>query len=371
MPYLRECLENLQLSRMRNFCFRKQFTSMTPALQLEFSHRIRIALFLFLLVPQISQAASVESDALQPAKLVLQRLIPSLQSQVSLSQLQRNDRCDEFQISGTTGNIRVAATSNVAALFGVNWYFRHVAHLQISPNGDQLGKVNKLPEPSGIIEKKSCYAFRYALNENTDGYSTPYWDWPRWEHEIDVLAFSGMNTVPIERGADAILYQTFRDFGYSDTEIRYWIAQPAHQNWQLMGNLCCFDEPVSRQLLNRRVQSAKNESSPASANSGSHPFFLATSALSRKILPCGIRVRMLSLRARGTASNDPHGSTRVIRSLPKSQSLSINMSANFSATQPSTIWNLFQEGGTPGDVPVSAAANCIQKALQLAHPGAL
>src|SRR6201996_6014515 len=61
----------------------------------------------------------------------------------------------------------------------------------------------------------------------------------------------------VERGMDAVLYETFRDFGYSDAEIRGWITQPAHQNWQLMGNLCCFDEPISRDLLDRRIRSAR------------------------------------------------------------------------------------------------------------------
>ena len=113
--------------------------------------------------------------------------------------------------------------------------------MQFSPNGDQFRTQGRLPAPSEAIEKESPYAFRYALNENTDGYSTPYWDWPRWEREVDLLAASGINAVLVERGTDVVLYRTFRDFGYSDSEIRRWITSPAHQNWQLMGNLCCFD----------------------------------------------------------------------------------------------------------------------------------
>src|SRR5258708_34115257 len=61
----------------------------------------------------------------------------------------------------------------------------------------------------------------------------------------------------VERGMDAVLYRTFRSVGYADGEIRDWITQPAHQNWQLMGNLCCFNGPISNALLRKRVSSAR------------------------------------------------------------------------------------------------------------------
>ena len=51
------------------------------------------------------------------------------------------------------------------------------------------------------------------------------------------LSLSGFNAVLIQRGNDLAVYQVFRDMGYSDAEIRKWITQPAHQNWQLMGTV--------------------------------------------------------------------------------------------------------------------------------------
>ena len=90
---------------------------------------------------------------------------------------------------------------NPQSLYGVNWYLKYVAHLQVSPNGVQLGPANVvLPAPQSPIEKPALYPWRYALNENADGYSTPYWDEGRWQHEIDILAMSGTNAILIERG---------------------------------------------------------------------------------------------------------------------------------------------------------------------------
>jgi len=193
---------------------------------------------------------------LQPARGVLNRLLPRQASQFDLDAMGSKNGRERFRISQAHGRIKIAGSTSSALLFGVNWYLKYVAHVQISPNGDQI-PARRFPLPRRTIEKETPYPYRYALNENVDGYTSPYWDWSRWEREIDVLALSGINAVLVERGTDSVLYRTFRDFGYSDSELRGWITQPAHQNWQLMGNLCCFNGPISDELLKQRASSAR------------------------------------------------------------------------------------------------------------------
>jgi alpha-N-acetylglucosaminidase len=323
-----------------------------------------------LLAPARSLGAGGEAVQFRPARAALQRLIPSLEQQFSLVPLERADGCQHVRVSGSAGHIEIAATSNVAALFGVNWYLKYEAHLQISTNGDQLGSSPQLPAPATPIEKTTCYPVRYALNENTDGYSTPYWDWDRWQREIDVLAASGVNVILVERGMDAVLDATFRDFGYSDAEIRQWITQPAHQNWELMGNLCCFDEPISRRLLDRRVRSARRIVARL-RELGITPVFPGFYGL----VPADFAQR--------------HPGTHVVQQgswngfrrpgwLDPRDPLFASVAASFYRHQrqvfgDSTIYDmeLFQEGGTPGNVPVGPASHAVQQALLRAHPDAL
>ena len=169
-------------------------------------------------------------------------------AQFELSAMQAGGGHERFRISNANGRIKVEGTTPSSLLFGVNWYLKYVAHVEISTNGMRLGSSRPWPLPAAAIERETPYAYRYALNQNIDGYTAPYWSWARWEHEIDILALSGINAMIVERGMDTVLYETFRDVGYSDAEIRGWITQPAHQNWQLMGNLCCFAGPISREV---------------------------------------------------------------------------------------------------------------------------
>ena len=323
-----------------------------------------------LLLALCSQAAVAQTST-RPAEEVLQRLMPGLAPQFQLELRPPDTEGDAFNISGTAGHIRVQAKTIPTLLYGVNWYLKYVAHLQVSTDGVQLGHAGLvLPAPPQLIEKPVLYKIRYALNENADGYSAPYWSDARWQHEIDILALSGTNAILIERGADLVLYQTFRDAGYSDTAIRNWITQPAHQNWQLMGNMCCFIEPISMDLLRKRADSAKKLIAML-RSLGITPVLPGYYG----IVPANFAT--LHPGAHVITQGDWNGFTRPGWIDPRSLDFA-KLSASFYRHQhdlfgDSAIYDMeiLQEGGAVGNVPIGHAARLIQFALEKAHPGAL
>ncbi|RDS82694.1 alpha-N-acetylglucosaminidase [Dyella psychrodurans] len=315
-----------------------------------------------------AHGADTPTFDIRPEQGVLERLMPHQAAQFELVSITAKDGHERFRISSEHGRIKIEGSTPSALLFGVDWYLKYVAHVQISPNGDRIGSA-PFPLPTTAIEKETPYAYRYALNENVDGYTAPYWDWPRWQREIDVLALSGINAVLVERGMDTVLYQTFRDVGYSDGEIRHWITQPAHQNWQLMGNLCCFNGPISTTLMQKRAASAQKIIARL-RELGITPvlpgFYGIVPADFQKKFP----------KARVVPQGEWAGFTRPGWLDPRDPMFA-KLAASFYRHQrelfgDSSIYDMevFQEGGDSGDVPVPEAARDVQNALLAAHPDA-
>ncbi|HEX3569841.1 MAG TPA: alpha-N-acetylglucosaminidase [Acidobacteriaceae bacterium] len=333
-----------------------------------------LALALFPAAASVAQQPRYEDKSVAAAHAVLEREMPQIASQIHLH-LAGGDyagKPDGFRISGSAGDIRIQAATTPTLLFGVNWYLKYVAHLNVSPNGSNFGPPGqRLPAVAAPITIQALYPVRYALNENTDGYTTPYWDFARWQHEIDIMALSGFNAILIQRGNDLAVYQAFRDIGYTDADIRAWITHPAHQNWQLMGNMCCFVEPISLELMQKRADSARQILAQLRAL-GITP-----------VLPgfWGVVPADFAKHAPGAhvvvQTNPWNGFQRPAWLDPRDPAFG-RLAASFYKHQQelfgeTSIYDMetFQEGGQAGDVPVAEGARAIQKALNTAHPDAL
>jgi len=327
----------------------------------------RLALLLLALFA--SQTALPAGFDIKPEQNVLMRLLGDRAAQFELAAMDAAGGHERFRITNAHGRIKVEGSTPSSLLFGVNWYLKYVAHVGISTNGMRLGPARAWPLPPAAIEGETPYAYRYALNQNIDGYTAPYWSWTRWEHEIDVLALSGINAMIVERGMDSVLYETFREAGYADEEIRGWITQPAHQNWQLMGNLCCFDGPISRKLMQKRALSARQIITRL-RELGITPVLPGFYG----IVPADFQKKFPN--AHVVAQGEWAGFTRPGWLDPRDPMFE-KLAGAFYRHQhelfgDSSAYDMevFQEGGESGDVPVPEAARNVQRALTAAHPEA-
>ncbi|MCK8467916.1 alpha-N-acetylglucosaminidase [Microbacterium sp. KSW4-16] len=104
---------------------------------------------------------------------------------------------------------------------------------------------------------RTPFAIRYHLNVVTHGYSTPYWDWARWEQELDWMALHGVTHPLVLTGYEAVLAETLGLLGIDEAIARTWIGSAAHLPWMSMGGVHDFGGPLPSRWDERRLALAR------------------------------------------------------------------------------------------------------------------
>ena len=159
---------------------------------------------------------------------------------------------DYYTVGKNGGLIVVEGNSPVALCRGAYHYLKSYCNSIVTWSGKRIEMPEELPEPA--INVKSPYKYRYYFNVVTHGYSTAYWDWQRWEREIDWMALHGINMPLIPGAHEAILKRVWLKLGLTQEEIGKYFSGPAHFPWNRMGNLNGFDGPFPESFYEKQLQ---------------------------------------------------------------------------------------------------------------------
>ena len=79
-----------------------------------------------------------------------------------------------------------------------------------------------------------------------------WWDWDRWEHELNLMAMNGVNMPLLILGQEYIWNQVWtQDFNISQDDVDSFNAGPAYAAWFYMGNLQSWEGPITQGYMNR------------------------------------------------------------------------------------------------------------------------
>ena len=162
--------------------------------------------------------------------------------EVSVS-LDKNDGHDVYETTVTDGRLNVKASSGVAACRGFYDFVKNNGAGIASWTGNRLDWPAKLAD-SETVSVTSPFKHHYYFNVVTFGYTTPYWDWARWEREIDWMALHGIDMPLALVANEAITARVWKKLGLTDEEIAAYFVGPAHFPWMRMGNISSIDGPL-------------------------------------------------------------------------------------------------------------------------------
>ncbi len=142
-----------------------------------------------------------------------------------------------FELDRHKDKVVVRADSYVNMAAGVGWYLKYYAGVHLSWNCMTADLPDVLPPVTRKERHETDLPYRYYLNYCTYSYSMAFWDWERWEKEIDWMALHGVNMPLMIIGADVVWFNVLSRLGYTREEADRFIAGPAFQAWWLMNNL--------------------------------------------------------------------------------------------------------------------------------------
>lgn len=166
-----------------------------------------------------------------------------------------NAAVGEAEASG--GVLTLRGTDPVATAAAFAHYLAQHADRRLTWEAPRLDPP--LPRwPEAPRERRaSPFGIRYHLNVVTHGYSAAFWDWPRWERELDWMALHGVTHPLVLTGYEAVLAETLQRSGVPTADVIAWIGSAAHLPWMSMGGMHSFGGPLPARWMQRRVELAR------------------------------------------------------------------------------------------------------------------
>ncbi|KAJ6375610.1 hypothetical protein OIU77_000567, partial [Salix suchowensis] len=104
----------------------------------------------------------------------------------------------------------------------------------------------------GILVQRPV-PWNYYSNAVTSSYSFAWWDWKRWEKEIDWMALQGINLPLAFTGQEAIWQKVFQKFNNSKEDLDDFFGGPAFLAWSRMANLHRWGGPLPQSWFDQQL----------------------------------------------------------------------------------------------------------------------
>lgn len=218
----------------------------------------KIILTIIVFIAGIQQAKTQDAnEAQQEINKLIKRVVPKHASQFTTAFIEADRGQDVFEIEDNNGRIMLRGNNGVSIASALNYYLKNITKNHISWNGSNLQLPAVLPLVKQKIRIVSPHQYRYYLNYCTFNYTMSWWNWERWEKEIDWMALNGINLPLAITGQNSVWNRVYTELGFTQHELRDFFSGPAYFNWLWMGNLDAWGGPLPVSFMNRQEELEK------------------------------------------------------------------------------------------------------------------
>lgn len=191
---------------------------------------------------------------LKAAYDLIERVVPGYGKQFTLELISPENGQDVYEIAGKGNKVVLRGNNQVSIATAFNQYLKYTCKVHVSWFGDQLKLPQKLPIPQTVQRNTINGKYRVYFNYCTLSYTASWWNWERWQRELDYMAMNSINTPLSVIGLEGVWYHTLLRFGFSDEEARSYLVDPAHFAWQWMPNIESFGGPLPKSWIDSHIK---------------------------------------------------------------------------------------------------------------------
>jgi len=179
----------------------------------------------------------------------IERVIPGKSSSFIIESIPQENGKDVFELDSRGGKIVLRGNNGLSVASALNYYLKNYCGCDIGWNGTNLNLPAVLPVVKTRVYKITPYRYRYYLNYCTFNYSMSWWDWNRWQKEIDWMALNGINMPLAITGEEAIWQDVYKQMGFTDKQLDEFFSGPAYFSWFWMGNIDAWGGPLPQHWM--------------------------------------------------------------------------------------------------------------------------
>jgi alpha-N-acetylglucosaminidase len=197
------------------------------------------------------------SDTKGEAADLVGRILGAAAQRVSV-EIAPSTGSDTVEIEASGGEVRLVGSSGIAVAVGLRHYLEQSCGVQVTWLDEPIPVPDAFPSLSRT-RPAARFPIRYHLNYVTFAYSTLFWQWDRWEREIDRMAMHGINAPLALTGHEAVWRAVLLGEGMSDDEVAAYLGGAPYLPFLWMGCLTGWDRPLpegwidARERLGRRI----------------------------------------------------------------------------------------------------------------------
>jgi Alpha-N-acetylglucosaminidase (NAGLU). len=210
-----------------------------------------ILLFCLTFAIQMVWAKDKDTSSLneQAAYALIKRVLPKYASRFKVAYIPMEDNKDVFELEASGEQILLKGNNGISVASAFNYWLKNYAHCDISWNGTNLEIPTPFPMVKEKIHKVTPHDYRHYFNYCTFNYTASWWDWERWQWEIDFMALNGINMPLAMTGQNALWDRVYRSFGFDDADMDAFFTGPAYFMWFWAGNIDGLNGPLPKSWM--------------------------------------------------------------------------------------------------------------------------